>query len=148
MVWVEGNFIWLKFNTIFKCFEELKLCFVRRFSSRLKYQNYSPILLIFFLCMDFWHCQAGKRWQLSVSTFCSLSWSWWFKSNCWFLHQEKIKWCKIIFLYSRFNRTALNILQCRKTAVLSCYRCLTNTVLKKWTTFKYRLELWPPDVSK
>ncbi len=21
-------------------------------------------------------------------------------------------------------------------------------MLKKWTTFKYRLELWPPDVSK
>ncbi len=33
---------------------------------------------------------------------------------------------------------------------LSCHRCLINTVLeeKEWNTFKYRLELWPPDVSK
>jgi len=25
---------------------------------------------------------------------------------------------------------------------------LLSLVLKKWTTFKYGLELWPPDVSK
>ncbi len=34
--------------------------------------------------------------------------------------------------------------QCSKTAILSCHRCLINTALKKWTTFKYRLQLWPP----
>ncbi len=36
--------------------------------------------------------------------------------------------------------------QCRKTAVLSCHRCLINSGVKKWTKFKNGLELWPPDV--
>jgi hypothetical protein len=43
------------------------------------------------------------------------------------------------------NRTAHIGHQCRKITVLCCHRCL---VLKKRTTFKYRLELLPPDVSK
>ncbi len=34
-----------------------------------------------------------------------------------------------------------------KTNVLSCHICLINTVVKKWTTFKYRFEIWPPDVE-
>ncbi len=38
--------------------------------------------------------------------------------------------------------------QCRKTIVLGCHRCLINTGFKQWTTLKYRLELWPPEVSK
>jgi len=41
------------------------------------------------------------------------------------------------------NRKAHIRHQCRKTTVLGCHRCLT-TALKKWTTFKYRLELSPP----
>ncbi len=36
----------------------------------------------------------------------------------------------------------------RITTVLSCHRCLINTWVEKWTTFKYRLELWQPDVSE
>ncbi len=49
----------------------------------------------------------------------------------------------------QLNGTACIRQQCRKTAVLSCHRCLINTgVEKKWTTFKYGLELWQPDVSK
>jgi len=48
----------------------------------------------------------------------------------------------------RMNRTVHIRDLCKKTAVLSCHRCLINAVLKKWNTFKYRLELWPPDVSK
>jgi hypothetical protein len=31
--------------------------------------------------------------------------------------------------------------QCRKTFISSCHRCLVNTGVEKWTTFKYRL--WP-----
>ncbi len=46
------------------------------------------------------------------------------------------------------NRQARIRHQCRKTTVLSCHRCLINTVVEKWTTFNYRLELWPRDVSK
>ncbi len=34
-----------------------------------------------------------------------------------------------------------------KTA-LSCHRCLINTCVEKQTVFKYRLVLWPPDISK
>jgi len=37
--------------------------------------------------------------------------------------------------------------QCRKTIVLSCHRCVINTGVEKRTTFKYRVELGPPDVS-
>ncbi len=44
------------------------------------------------------------------------------------------------------NRTANIRHLCRKTAVFSCHRCLINTGVKKWTTFKYRLEFWPLDV--
>jgi len=46
------------------------------------------------------------------------------------------------------NRTTRIGHQCRKTTVLSCHRCLINTIVENGTTFKYRLELLPPDVSK
>ncbi len=45
------------------------------------------------------------------------------------------------------NRAAHSRHQCRKITVLNCHRYLINTGVEKWTTFKYRLELWPPDVS-
>jgi hypothetical protein len=48
----------------------------------------------------------------------------------------------------KINKTAHIRHQCRKTAVLSCHRCLINTGVEKKTTFKYRLELWLPNVSK
>ncbi len=35
-----------------------------------------------------------------------------------------------------------------KTAVLSCHRFLINSGVEKRTTFKYGLEICPPDVSK
>ncbi len=38
--------------------------------------------------------------------------------------------------------------QCRRTSVLSFHRCKLTLALKKWTTFKYRLQLWPSDVYK
>ncbi len=49
---------------------------------------------------------------------------------------------------TKFSRIAQIRHQCRKTTVLSYHRCLIKTGFEKWTTFKYRLEVWPPDVSK
>ncbi len=49
----------------------------------------------------------------------------------------------IIFLFI-INRRVHIRHHCRKTIDISCHRC----VGKKWTTFKCRRELWPPDVSK
>ncbi len=52
--------------------------------------------------------------------------------------------CFIKLFTDLTNRRACIRHQCRKTAVLSCHRCLINTGVQKITTFKYRLELWPP----
>jgi hypothetical protein len=38
--------------------------------------------------------------------------------------------------------------QCKETIVLCCHGCLINTGVEKLTTLKYRLKLWPPDVTK
>jgi hypothetical protein len=51
-------------------------------------------------------------------------------------------------LHNSHNWTTCIRPQCRITTVLSCHRCLIDTSFEKWTTFKYRLELWPPCVSK
>ncbi len=54
----------------------------------------------------------------------------------------------ILSIISLIISTAHITHQCGKTAVLSCHRCLINTSVKKRTTFKFRLELLPQDVSK
>ncbi len=46
------------------------------------------------------------------------------------------------------NRTKRIRHLCRKTAVLSCHKCLMTTSVEKTKTFKYRWDIWPPDVSK
>ena len=61
------------------------------------------------------------------------------------LSQQRLLSANMIF----FNNRTVHIRhQCRKTKVLSCHRCVINSGVKNWTTFKYRLELWQPDVSK
>jgi len=50
-------------------------------------------------------------------------------------------------IWPKVNGTACIRHQCRKTAVLSCPRYLINSGVKKWTQFKYGLELWPPDTQ-
>jgi len=49
-------------------------------------------------------------------------------------------------LANEWNRTAHIGYLCGKITVLSCHRCLIKTSVEK--TFKYKLKLWPPDVSK
>jgi hypothetical protein len=46
------------------------------------------------------------------------------------------------------NRTVCSRHHCMKITVLSCHRCLIKTGVEGETTFKYRLEFWPPGASK
>jgi len=67
-------------------------------------------------------------------------------SNNGFIWRKRVKMAAIKTFLNFFldNGTAHIRHQCMKTTVFSCHRCLINTgVEKKWTTFIYRLELWP-----
>ncbi len=88
------------------------------------------------------HTVSGRSKKAQIALRCGTS-------NGYIAKLEQSRFSLDIYVNNRYYNWRAHIRhQCRKTTVLSCHRCLINTDVKKETTFKYRLELWPPDVSK
>ncbi len=90
-------------------------------------------------------CRLYQSFHQNYFLYCSLL-------PVWLMHFKAcLHWWNLLaemLVTLHCNRTVHIRHQCRKTTVLSCHRCLINTGIEKWTTFKHRFELWSPDVSK
>ncbi len=131
-------------NFLKKCFILLRFVLMTIYICGTE-KSSDPILFQFF---DFW---SNKNWNMYWTFLSSVIFTWYWVAAggepsilqtavaCWAILPQNIK--------NKVNWRAHIRHQCRKTTVLNCHRCLINTVLKKWAAFKYRLDLWPPDVS-